>query len=238
YVYSQQSDTTHKRLTRTVDLSAASTGELTFWSSYDIEADWDFMFVEAHEVGTDNWTTLPDANGKTTTETGESCTSGWVEQLHPFLGHYQQQTGTTCVPVGSTGVWNAATGQTQGWQQWKVDLTPYAGKQVELSISYASDWSTQGVGVFLDDISVLADGSPVAETGFEADLGGWVVSGTPDAPPSNSNDWLRTELGFEEGAITTTQDTIYAGFGYEGLPPAERDDLVARSMQHLLAPPA
>ncbi|MEO3773149.1 hypothetical protein [Micromonospora sp. B9E7] len=32
-------------------------------------------------------TTLPDANGKTSTVTGDSCTSGWVEQLHPFLEH-------------------------------------------------------------------------------------------------------------------------------------------------------
>ena len=32
----------------------------------------------------------------------------------------------------------------------------------------------------------------------------------------------------------TTPDTVYTGFGLEGLAPAERDDLVARSHQHLL----
>ena len=31
-----------------------------------------------------------------------------------------------------------------------------------------------------------------------------------------------------------TTDTVYTGFGLEGLAPAERDDFVARSMQHLL----
>ena len=52
---------------------------------------------------------------------------------------------------------------------------------------------------------------------------------------ANSNDWIRTQLGFEEGAITTTADTVYAGFGLEGLAQGERDDLVARSHE---PPPA
>ena len=69
---------------------------------------------------------------------------------------------------------------------------------------------------------------------MEADLGGWTVAGPPEGSLANSNDCERTQLGFEEGAITTTQDTIYAGFGYEGLAADQRDDLVARSMRHLL----
>jgi len=140
-----------------------------------------------------------------------------------------------CDPTGTTGVWNAATGSSQGWKEWSSDLSAYAGQQVEVSISYVSDWASQGIGVFLDDVTVL--GSPVADTGFEADLGGWTIAGAPAGSFANSNDWERTQLGFEEGAITTTQDTIYAGFGYEGLAPAERDDLVARSMRHLLPSP-
>ena len=77
YVYSQQADVTYKRLSRTVDLTNATSGELRFWSSYDTELDWDYMFVEAHPVGSDDWTTLPDANGHTQTGTGESCPEGW-----------------------------------------------------------------------------------------------------------------------------------------------------------------
>lgn len=154
-----------------------------------------------------------------------------MEQLHPFLGHYMNE---ACEPTGTTGRWNAATGSSQGWTQWSVDLSAYAGTQVEVSIAYVSDWGTQGTGVFLDDVSVVVDGSPVAETGFEADLGGWTASGSPEGSVDNTNDWIRTQLGFEEGAITTTADTVFAGFGFEGLTPAERDDLVARAMRHLL----
>ena len=47
-----------------------------------------------------------------------------------------------------------------------VDLDAYAGGQVEISISYASDWATQGLGVFVDDMS-LPDGS--GSTSFEGD---------------------------------------------------------------------
>ena len=59
-----------------------------------------------------------------------------------------------------------------------ADLSGYAGKQVEVSISYATDWSTQGLGVFVDDARVIVDGQPVATTGFETDLGGWTRAGT------------------------------------------------------------
>jgi hypothetical protein len=233
YVYSQQGDQTYKRLTRTIDLTAASTGNLSFWASYDIETDWDYLFVEAHEVGTDAWTTLPAPN-HTQQGTGESCAEGWVDDVHPFLAHYMNE---ACEPVGETGVWHAATGSSQGWGQWSVDLSAYAGRQVEVSITYASDWGTQGPGVFLDDVTISADGAVVSETSFEADLGGWTVAGPPEGSVGATNDWLRTQLGFEEGAATTTEDTVYAGFGFEGLAPAERNDLMARVMAHLLPAP-
>jgi hypothetical protein len=231
YVYSQQADANYKRLTRTVDLTGATSGELRFWSSYDTEVDWDYLFVEAHTVGQDDWTTLPDANGHTQEGTGESCPEGW-DELHPFITHYQ---GANCESTGTTGDWHAATGTSNGWSEWSVDLSAYAGQQVEVSISYVTDWATQGVGVFLDDVSVLVDGTAVAETSFETDLGGWTVSGSPEGSASNVNDWIRTQLGFEEGAAVTTEDAVYFGFGLEGLAPVERNDLVARTMSYLLS---
>jgi Zinc carboxypeptidase/Immune inhibitor A-like, MAM domain len=231
YVYSQQADASYKRLSRTVDLTNATSGELRFWSSYDTEFGWDHLFVEAHPVGSDDWTTLPDANGHTQTGTGESCPAGWSD-LHPFITHYQ---GPNCEPTGTTGDWNAATGSSQGWSEWSVDLSDYAGQQVEVSISYVSDWSVQGIGVFLDDVSVLVDGSNIdADPSFESGLGPWTPSGAPEGSAANANDWTRTQLGFEEGAAVTTEDTVYFGFGLEGLAQGERDDLVARTMSHLL----
>jgi hypothetical protein len=229
YVYSQQDDVSYKRLTRTVDLTGATAGELSFWTSYDIETDWDYMFVEAHPVGSDDWTTLPDANGHTQTGTGDSCTSGW-DELHPFIAHYQ---GADCSPAGTTGEWHAATGGSNGWQEWSIDLSDYAGEQVEVSIAYASDWGTQGLGVFVDDTTVTVDGTETA-TSFEDDLGGWTVSGAPEGSDPNNNDWARDQLAFEEGAVVVTDDTVFGGFGLEGFAPQQRDDFMARALEHLL----
>ncbi|PZF91187.1 M14 family metallopeptidase, partial [Micromonospora endophytica] len=216
YLFSGQSDESYKRLSRTVDLTGAGNAELRFFTSFDIEPDWDFMIVEAREVGTDDWTTLPDAGGLTAPDTGESCGSGWVAQLHPFLAHYQ---GADCSPTGTTGEWHGATGSSNGWKEFVADLSGYAGKRVELSISYVSDWATQNLGVFVDDARVVVDGVTVAETSFETDLGGWTVAGPPTGSIPGANDWSRSQQAFEEGAAVVTKDTVYLGFGLEGLPP-------------------
>jgi hypothetical protein len=230
YMFSQWADQGWKRLSRTVDLTGKSSGTLTFQMSYDTELDWDYVVVEAHEVNTDTWTTLPDANGHTTQGTGDSCPEGWVE-LHPFIEHYQ---GADCSPTGTTGAWHAATGSSAGWQEWSVDLTPYAGKQVELSISYLTDWGTQGLGVFVDDTRITLDGAVTEETSFEDDLGGWTAAPAPEGT-RETNNWTRSQKAFEEGSVTTTDDTVFTGFGAEGLTSAEmRNDFIARAMAHLL----
>ena len=46
------------------------------------------MIVEAHTVGQEDWTTLPDMNGHTTDDTGQSCLIDW-RSIHPFLDNYQ-----------------------------------------------------------------------------------------------------------------------------------------------------
>jgi hypothetical protein len=222
-------------------VTAAEAPTLRFHASYDAELDWDFLFVEAHTVGQDNWTTL-EVPGITTNETGSSCPAGWIDELHPFLAHYQTDNGDgTCLPTGSTGEWNAATGRSPGWEQWEVDLSAYAGQQVEISVSYATDWGFQGIGVFLDQFEVSTTGGPLpggGTTSFEDDgdpMDGWEIPGPPEGTVLNSNDWLLTgSLGFEEGAIVSTDDTLYFGFGVEGVTgAAERADLLDRSLSYL-----
>ncbi|HEX2041236.1 MAG TPA: M14 family zinc carboxypeptidase [Acidimicrobiales bacterium] len=232
YAYSNIADVSYKRLTRTVDLSGQSSGNLSFWVSRDTEPAWDFVMVEAHTVGQDDWTTLPDANGHTSNGTGDSCPEGWRE-LHPFLDHYQTRNADgACSPTGTTGAWNAASGNSGGWEQWSVDLSAYAGKQVEVSVSYVSDWSIQGLGVFVDDTSV----STGATTSFEDGLGGWTVAGAPPGSAPNGNDFTRTTAaGFPEGAVVTTPDSLYFGFGLEGVAdPSARAALMGRAVRYLL----
>jgi hypothetical protein len=184
-----------------------------------------------HHPGENDWTTLPDLNGHTSTSTGQSCPAGWRD-LHPQLDHYQTLTNGTCSATGSTGSWNAATGNSGGWQEWDIDLSAYAGGQAEVSISYLSDWSTQGLGVFVDDITE-PDGST---TSFEGDLGGWTVAGPPPGSGPNSSDWTRTDAGgFPEGAVVRTDRSLLFGFGLEEVDTdANRATVMGRAMDDLL----
>ncbi len=242
YAYSQIADQTFKRFTHTVNVPAGG-ADMSFWASYNTEADWDQLFVEAHTVGEDDWTTLEELSdpSHTSQATGESCKpengpGGW-RTIHPFMDHYQTIVGDDCEPHGTSGDWWSSNGNSGGWDQWLVDLTGpdgrFAGKQIEVSITYVSDWSFQGLGVFLDDI-VVSTGE--GTTDFETGDGGWT---TPDAPAGsapNFNTWTVTDAaGFPEGAVIATPDTLYMGFGFEGITDAAtRNEVMGRAMDFLL----
>ncbi|MEY2401724.1 MAG: hypothetical protein QOJ08_1835, partial [Ilumatobacteraceae bacterium] len=173
---------------RTISVPADG-AELSFWINRDTENPWDFAFVEAHTVDLDDWTTLPDANGHTSQDTGFSCP--FWHQLHPFLEHYQTAIDEfTCAPVGSSGEWWGATGTSDGYEQWVMDLSAYAGTEVEVSISYASDDFVQLPGLFVDDV-IVSNGP--GTTSFEDDgdtFDGWTVPGAPEGSAPNPNDWI------------------------------------------------
>ncbi|MDR6416971.1 M1 family metallopeptidase [Pseudarthrobacter sulfonivorans] len=190
FAWSQAVVSSYKRLTRTITVPDGG-AQLSFWLTRDTEPNWDFAFVEARTAGAEDWTTLPDANGHTSGQTGSSC-PGWHD-LHPFLTHYQTHDGAGgCKATGSSGVWWAASGASDGWERWSADLADFAGRNVEVSISYVSDDFAQYPGVFVDDVVVsTGEGS----TSFEDDgdtLDGWAVSGPPAGSPVNENDWTVT----------------------------------------------
>jgi hypothetical protein len=250
YVYSGQADQTYKRLTHTLDLTGKTSGSLDFRMSYDTEPDYDYTFVESHTVGQDDWTTLPakldDGTDATSPDVGLSCISDtdaggsdW-QDAHPFLAHYQTKSadGTSCTSAGTTGDWNAATGTSGGWQHCTIDLSKFAGKNVEVSIAAVSDPATQGLGVFVDNATLKADGATVAPTDFEADLGGWTAAGPPEGSPPNPSTWKRTGTAFSDGPAIRTRDTLYYMFGIEGISgAANRTAVLRRSLRYLLGNP-
>ncbi len=187
FALSQVADLSYKRLTHTINVPAGG-AELSFWITRDTEFNWDFVFVEAHTAGQDDWTTLEDQNGNTSQGTGFVCPF-WL-QLHPFLEHYQTPAGDACDPSGTTGEWWAATGSSDGYEQWTFDLSAFSGSAVEVSISYASDDIIQGSGAFVDDVTVsTGEGT----TSFEEDgntFDGWTVPGAPEGSEPNPNDWI------------------------------------------------
>jgi hypothetical protein len=187
FAMSQAADSSYKRLMHTITVPAGG-ATVGFTMSRWTEFNWDFAFVEVHTVGQDDWTTLPDVNGHTNQETGFSCLL-WPD-MHPFIAaHYQtiDQDAGTCDPTGATGEWWAASGASDGPEQWMVDLSAFAGSTVELSISYVSDDFIQKNGLFVDDI-VVSNGE--GSTSFESGFDGWTVPGAPPGSPGNENDWI------------------------------------------------
>jgi hypothetical protein len=226
-----------KRLHREVDLTGRSSGSLSFQFSADLEPDWDYMAVEVREVGTDKWTTLPAA-GVTTQGTGESCPEGWSsgsDMLHPQLQHYQTVNADgTCSPKGTTGDWNAFTGNSEGWHEWTSDLSAYAGKKIEVSISVITDWGTLGLGVWVDDAKVTLDGAQSSLDDFESGTGGWQLGPSAEGSANPVVGWDRVTEEFKEGAVVATDDTVYSGFGFEGIRGADkRAEFMRGVLQHL-----
>ena len=187
FAISQAADSAYKRLQHSITVPAGG-ATVDFTMTRNTETDWDFVFVEAHTVGQDDWTTLEDANGHTSQEPGNSCLD-WPD-VHPFIStHYQtvDVDAGTCTAEGDTGEWWAASGPSDGPEEWQVDLGEFAGSDVELSITYASDPVIALPGVFVDEVEVsTGEGT----TSFESGLEGWTVPGPPAGSPGNENDWI------------------------------------------------
>jgi hypothetical protein len=234
YMASNAHNASYKRLGKTIDLSGATSAELSFKFSSDLEEAWDFMFVEVHDLDEDTWTTLPAVEGFTDDDTGDSCAEGianGTDTLHPWLLHYYD---TNCESGGTTGEWNAFTGNSGGWQDWTVDLTPYAGKHVEVFITNVTDWATLGLGTWVDDIVLTVDDAVAEFTDFESGTGGWAPSPPPEGTEFADANWERATQQFIEGGVVGTTDTVFTGFGFEGIDDAtRRREFMRRTLRYL-----
>ena len=236
YAGAVHADNSYTRLTKTVDLNsvaAADDPQLQFQLSLSSETDYDHLLIEARTAGGDDWTTLPDLNGGTSTDVPADCEQGFLLELHPFLEHYLTG-GNPCTNTGTSGAWNSFTGSTDGWTQVAADLSAYAGEQVELSITYVTDPAGGGVGAFVDDTSVVAGGSTLEADGFEEATSTWAVTGPPAGSPPTTAEWEFGEQLVNFYAATATEDTLLLGFGLEQLASdEERASLIGQALDGL-----
>ena len=124
YAYSQIGDVSYKRLTNTIDVPAGG-ATMSFWTSYDTEADWDHLVVEARTVGPGRLDDPARCQREHDRQsTGQSCPAGWRD-LHPQLDHYQTLDAERrpAPRPARTGAWCGRSGNSGGWQQWSVDLS-------------------------------------------------------------------------------------------------------------------
>lgn len=147
--WSNKGDDSNMALTRGFDLTNAS-GSLTFsyWTWYDLEKGYDYLYVEASTDG-QHWDILkpPSCSSKDLSGNAYGC--------------------------GYTGRSGGAE-QTSQWIQENVDLSKYAGKKIQLRFEYVTDEALNGEGFLLDDVSLPAVNY---SSDFEADDGGWTATG-------------------------------------------------------------
>ena len=214
---------------RTITVPAGG-ATMSFWTSYNLELDFDYMIVEAHTVGQDDWTTLPDLNGHTSSDLSndQSCPGGWsnpndaANVLHPFLTHYQTfdpATGT-CSPDGNARVeWNAANGSSSGWQQLRgrpLALRRDSRSRSRSPRSATGASSSSRACSSTTSRSRPARAAPRSRTTAMRRTAGRspALRRTPrGSRRPNRNDWVRRGgLGIKEGAVVATD-----GHGLHGL---------------------
>ena len=248
FVSAGTDDVAYKRFQHSADLTGATSATFSFRTSYDLEADYDYMFVEIHTVGEDDWTTLEENEGLNSDDTGLSCpataenASNWQGD-HPFLAHYQTKStnGETCTPTGTSGEWCAATGNSGGWKPWALDIpAAYLGKNVEISITVANDPATQGLGIWVDDAELTSsNGAGEFATSFEDGDGGFTRPGPPEGTENPATGWVRAESApFIEGAGVATNDTVYTGFGLEKIDGAANQQALLADVFETLGTPS
>ncbi|MGW1773075.1 M14 family zinc carboxypeptidase [Streptomyces sp. NPDC002104] len=242
YAGAQMASATHddddwKRLTRTIDLTqvtAADQPKLKMALNWNTEEGYDHAVLESRTAGGDDWTTLPDLGGQTTTTVPEECGAGFFVNDHPFLRRYLTLDAGGCTPAGTSGQWNSFTGSSGGWKQVSFDLSAYAGKTVEVSLAYITDPGSGGRGVFADEARVSTGGTDQAAEGFESSFGVWTAQGAPAGSPDVPGDWSRSGELFKSYASVTTRDTVLLGFGLEHVPAAaDRAVLVGKALRSL-----
>jgi hypothetical protein len=97
---------------------------LSYWTWYDVEKDFDYVYVEASTDG-ENWQILSTPSGTPEDPTGANY--GW----------------------GYTG-----TSDGSQWIQEELDISQFAGEEVTLRFEYITDGAVNGDGFLLDDVAI------------------------------------------------------------------------------------
>ena len=105
------------------------------------------------------------------------------------------------------------------------------GKQVEISIAYASDWSVQGLGAFVDDVTLSTGKTTSFERPRRLGRDRPAARQLAEREQLDARDRGRLPRGGRRG----DPDTLYMGFGIEGIAtPEARSTVLRRSLEYLL----
>ena len=205
--------------------------QLQFQLSINTEQAYDHVIVEAHTRGQDNWTTLPDLNGGTTTDPPAECYGRASCSAAPVPAPLLRRGGLR--GRGHVRHVEPVHRLDRRLARWRSTCRP-RGPAVEVSITYVTDPGSGGVGAFVDDTRIVVDGAVTRADGFEGATSTWTVR-PAGGQPADSGNWQIGERLLNLYAGTSTEDTLLLGFGLEHLSTdAERADLVRRALGGLL----
>jgi hypothetical protein len=148
FFWSNRGDGSVTSLTRTFDLTGVLSATLEAWLWYDIEEFYDFAYVEVSTDGGATWQILEGEHTTTENPTGNALGPG-------YTGH-------------------SGGGEKPRWVKETVDLTPFAGRRIQVRWEMITDDGYNAPGLAIDDIAVPEIGY---FEDFERDNGGWQARG-------------------------------------------------------------
>ena len=161
YWWGGKGDLTNGMMTTAAPIAIPAEGaSLSFDLVYDIEDQWDFLWVQASEDGT-TWKTLTNANTQ--------CTHDpvWVGGLYGF------PEDLCAAGIGGFTDYNA------NWPEPEsqvFDLAAFAGKSIWLRLWYMTDWATTYSGPFVDNVKVVAGATTLFADDAESGDAKWTYA--------------------------------------------------------------
>jgi immune inhibitor A len=184
--WSTKGDDLNTTLTRELNLTGKTTAALTMKARFDIEEDFDFLYVQASSDGGANWTAL----------------DGTVGGM-PF----KRDSSNTPAVSGSSG---------GNWVDLNVPLDSQVGKNILLRFNYRTDGGLALGGFFGDDITITADGATVVSDGAENGDNGWTPVGfrttTDSETLSSDNFYVATNRTYQSYDQYMQSGPYNAGF--------------------------
>jgi hypothetical protein len=126
--WSNRADGMDSELTREFDLSGVSSATLQFRTWYEIEKNYDYLYVMASSDGGSTWKVLPGTHTSTENPTGNGLGPGYTDV--------------------------SGGGQAPVWTDERVDLSSFAGQRVLLRFEYITDQAFNRSGAAIDDIRI------------------------------------------------------------------------------------
>ncbi len=156
--WSNRGDNSEMSLTRSVDLSNVKQATFSFWTWFNIEPNYDWLYIEVSTDDGKTWQVLPGAKYTTDRDpTGKQYGPGMTGQS------------------GAEGLNLTDTEEIKAvWVNEAVNLSKYAGQKIKLRLDYLTDEAYSKAGALFDDFQI-------PEIGWQDDVesgeNGWESQG-------------------------------------------------------------